>query len=39
VSDMNVKNDEGSICFSVGGNGEVEFETLEFEERSTFNEF
>lgn len=39
-SDMNEQDDEeGFVCFTVGENGDVEFDTPEFEERSTLNEF
>lgn len=32
-------NEDGFVCFSVGENGEIEFDMPVFEERSTHNEF
>jgi hypothetical protein len=32
-------NENGFVCFTVGGNGDIEFDMPELEERSTYNEF
>ena len=39
-ADMDEQDDEdGFVCFTVGTNGEIEFDIIELEERSTHNEF